>query len=404
MKILLQNRHDDLFGGVETYFKLVCDALVEKGHEVIALYTKSGKKKDTGKNGFKAFYLPNLDLEEDIYYLKTRQREIKKDIACLKSIVAQEKPDIIHLNNTDYPGQYGFLNQSAPIIQTVHDFFNCCSTVLKMLPEGVCSKPLGGSCFKNRCVSPLSIMELWRFKTKSLNRQAMKNFPRLLVATPYMKEMLIYNGFRRDKIQVMPLFVDDWGMTARPKEQIIIFVGRLAQEKGALHFVHMLKMLSCNYKAFVIGSGPQKDDCENLAGFLGLKEKVEFTGFLSRFEIKDYFAKASVVVIPSLWPEPFCLAGIEAMSCSRPVVAYDSGGISSWLSNNYNGYLVGRGDIPALALKVQMLLTNDDLAKQMGENGRKLFEEKFSKMTHLNNLILTYEDVIASRKKKKFFN
>jgi len=404
MKILLQNQYDDLLGGVETYFKLIADALIEKGHEVIAVYTKSGKKKNIRKNGYKAFYLPNLDLVENVYYSKARKKETKKDIDFLKSMVMEEKPNLIHLNNTHYPGQYSFLNKYAPIIQTVHDFFNCCNTILKMLPDNICDNPLGKSCFKNKCISPDSVMELWRFKTKCLNREAMKRFQRLLVTTPYMKEMLIYNGFQEDRIQVMPLFVEDGGIGIKNDEHIIIYVGRLAKEKGVIHFIHMLKALSSNFKAFIIGDGLQRDECENLINIMGLDNRVEFTGFLNRNEIKDYFAKASVVVIPSLWPEPFCLVGLEAMSYSKPVVAYDTGGISSWLRDNYNGYFAHRGDIPGLAHRVDSLLKNKRLAEDMGKNGRKLFEEKFSKKTHLDNLVAAYEDVISSKGvKKKIF-
>ncbi|MDD5097541.1 MAG: glycosyltransferase [Candidatus Omnitrophica bacterium] len=405
MKILLQNQYDDLLGGVETYFKLVVDALIEKGHEVVAVYTKSGKKKDIKNNGFKAVYLPNLDLTENTYYAGTQKKEIKNDINLLKSMVINEKPDLIHLNNTHYPSQYNFLNQYAPVIQTVHDFFNCCNIVLKMLPEGVCNNPLGANCFKNKCISADSIMELWRFKTKSLNRQAMKKFQRLLVTTPYMQEVLICNGFRDDKIKILPLFVEDWGMNIKSQEPVIIYVGRLAKEKGVIHFIQMLKGLSIDFKAFIIGDGPQKEECENLVKIMGLNQKVEFTGFLNRNEIKDYFAKASVVVIPSLWPEPFCLVGLEAMSCSKPVVAYDTGGISSWLKDNHNGYLVRRGDLAGLARQVEALLKNKQLAQDMGKNGRQLFESKFSKNTHLKNLIAVYEDVVLSKKaKNKFFN
>lgn len=378
MKIVLQNQYDDLLGGVETYFKLVVDALVEKGHEVIIVYTKSGKKRDIIKNGYKAFYLPNLDLEENIYYAKTRQKEIKKDIDFLKSIVIREKPNLIHLNNTHYPGQYNFLNKYAPIIQTVHDFFNCCNTVLKMLPDGICDNPLGVNCFKNKCISPVRFMELWRFKTKCLNREAMKKFQRLLVTTPYMKEVLIYNGFQEDRIQVMPLFVEDWGMNIRNDEHIIIYVGRLAKEKGVIHFIHMLKALSNNFKAFIIGDGPQRDECESLINIMGLNKRVEFTGFLNRNEIKDYFAKASIVVVPSLWPEPFCLVGLEAMSCSKPVVAYAVGGISSWLRDNYNGYLAPRGDIPGLVRRVETLLKDKGIAE-----GMEKMAENYSKKNSL---------------------
>lgn len=399
MKILLQNQYDDLLGGVETYFKLIADALMENGHEIAAVYTKSGKKRHIKKNGYRAFYLPNLDLPENIYFSKTRKDEIKRGLKLLESIVKQEKPDIIHLNNTHYPSQYSFLNRYAPVIQTVHDFFNCCNTVLKMLPDGICDDPLGISCFKNKCISPVSVMELWRFKTKYINREAMKKFQKLLVTTPYMKETLIYNGFREDNVQVMPLFVEDWGTNTISGENIIIYAGRLAKEKGVIHFIHMLKALSVNFRAFIIGDGPQREECENLASLVGLDKKVEFTGFLNRSEIKDYFAKASVAVIPSLWPEPFCLVGLEAMSCSKPVVAYSVGGITSWLRDGYNGYLVPRGDIIGLARRVEAVLNNQKASEDMGRNGRSLFVKKFSKTAHLNNLVSVYESVISFKNK-----
>ncbi|MDP8230014.1 MAG: glycosyltransferase [Candidatus Gorgyraea atricola] len=406
MKILLQNQYDDLIGGVETYFKLLINVLVEKGHEIIAIYTQSGKKNSIQKNNFKAFYLPNLDLTENTYFLKTRQKEITRDKALLKSIVIEQKPDIIHLNNTYYPSQYSFLNRYAPIVQTVHDFFNCCNTVVKMLPNRICDFPLGRDCFKNKCVSPKSVMELWRFKTRYFNREAMKRFERLLVTTPYMKGMLTCNGFQEDKVQVMPLFVEDWEINKKSNDDIIIFVGRLTKEKGATHFIHMLNALPVDFKAFIIGDGPQREECENLTNLKGLDAKVKFTGFLNRDEIKDYFSKASVVVIPSLWPEPFCLVGIEAMSYSKPAVAYNVGGISSWLRDNYNGYLAHTGDIQGLALRVEALLKNKKVAEDMGANGRLMFEEKFSKKTHFNNLLSTYESIVSARKdaRERIFN
>ncbi len=195
MKIFLQNQYDDLLGGVETYFKLVKEALLEKGHEVIAIYTQSGKKPGAANNGYKEYYLPNLDLREDIYFSKTRKKEIKKDLDFLRGLAVKEKPDIIHLNNTYYPSQYSFLRRYAPVIQTVHDFFNCCNTLVKILPDSVCSQPLGPACFKNKCVSPKSIMELWRFRNKYMNREAMKRLDKILVTTPYMKaDFLIFTN------------------------------------------------------------------------------------------------------------------------------------------------------------------------------------------------------------------
>lgn len=406
MKILLQNQYDGPLGGVETYFQLIVKALLEKGHEVIALYTFSGKKNTAQRDNFKAFYLPNLDLPEEIYYSQRRKREIKQDLHVLKSIVEKEKPDIVHLNNTYYPAQFSFLRRQAPVIQSVHDFFNCCPTLLKMFNDQTCDMPSGVGCFRKGCVSPKSERELWRFKTKYVNRQALKQFDRQLVTSGYMKEMLLRNGFEEDRIEVVPLFVEDGGLKAGIQEDAVMYAGRLTSEKGVLHFIHMLKLIKYPFKAYIIGEGPLREECENLVRFIGFEDRVTFTGFLSRQELKEYFLKSAVVVVPSLWPEPFCLVGIEAMSFAKPIVAYNAGGISSWLRDNYNGCLVERGDIKELARAVETILRNKKLALDMGENGRLLFAERFTEKNHFARLLSIYGLLVEERKsaKKSFHN
>lgn len=398
---MLQNQYDRLLGGVETYFSLLQKKLLSEGHQVITIYTFSGKKNNLISNNHKVFYLPNLDLPEDVYYSKKRSQEIKQDRLFLKSIILEEKPDIIHINNTYYPIYFSPLQRYCPIIQTVHDFFHCCNTLLRMLPETNCDRPLGMGCFERGCISPKSIRELWRFKTKYTNREAMKKFNNLLVTTQYMKKMLVSNGFREEKVTVLPLFVEDWGLRAKYSGNVITYCGRLAKEKGVLHFIQMLRLIDADFTAVIIGDGPQKEECENLAQITGLTDKIKFTGFLNREELRDYFSQSAVVVIPSLWPEPFCLVGIEAMSFSKPVVAYDVGGIPSWLKDNYNGYLLHRGDINGLAQAVATILKNRGLSQGLGENARLLFEEKFRAQTHFESLFSIYESVLPRKGKAK---
>jgi glycosyltransferase involved in cell wall biosynthesis/MoaA/NifB/PqqE/SkfB family radical SAM enzyme len=402
MRILLQNQYDNYLGGVETYFQLLVDALIEKGHEVITLYTKSGIKPSDTKKGYKAFYLPNLDLPEHDYFSKSKHAALKKDILYLNSIVVKEKPHVIHLNNTHYPRHYNFLAGRVPIVHTVHDFFHCCPALLKMLSESICQKPFGAWCFKNRCISWKSVNDLQKFKITCLNRNAMRNFKKLLVTTEFMRDTLINDGFDGDNVQELPLFIRDWEYNSDyTNDNIIVYAGRLAEEKGVSHFIHMLKALKVNYKAFIIGDGPQKEECINLVNIMGLDNIVQFTGFLSRNSIREYFEKSSVIVIPSVWPEPFCLVGIEAMACSRPVVAYGTGGISSWLSDNYNGFIAPRGDIRGLAHRVETLLKNKRLAEDMGRNGHKQFCKRFTKDKHISALLSVYESVILSKKSSK---
>ena len=54
----------------------------------------------------------------------------------------------------------------------------------------------------------------------------------------------------------------------------------------------------------------------------------------------DLLSRSAVLAIPSLWPEPFGLVGLEAAAFGVPAVGFDVGGISTWLSNDVNGRLV----------------------------------------------------------------
>jgi len=404
MKILLQNQYDGPLGGVETYFQLIVQALLSRGIEVAVVYTASGEKPFRREKNYKAYYLPNLDLDENAYYSGKRKPEIQKDLDSLEHIVKLEKPDIIHLNNTSYPGQFLKLRQYALVVQTIHDYYNCCNILLKTIGGDICPFAHGRKCFESGCVSSVSVRELWRFKVKYQNRQATKDFDKIFVASEYMKAMLCGNGFSEEKITVMPLFAEDWDKEQPvPGRNTIIYVGRLAQEKGLAHFIQMLRLISCDFEAFIIGDGPQREECENLVKVSGLDKKVKFTGFLGRNELAKYFARTNVVVVPSIWPEPFCMVGLEAMVFAKPIVAYASGGIREWLEDGHNGYLVNRGDIESLARRVEDILRDENLSGELGKNGRRLFEANFTEKAHCEKLISMYEALIAPRNKKRFF-
>ncbi len=92
-----------------------------------------------------------------------------------------------------------------------------------------------------------------------------------------------------------------------------------------------------------------------------LERGIQFVCWASNEEMSIYYRKASVLPIPSWWAEAFGIVGIEAMSNSRPVVAFRTGGIPDWLGDQETGYLVERGDIKGLADKISLLLDQEDL-------------------------------------------
>jgi glycosyltransferase involved in cell wall biosynthesis len=119
---------------------------------------------------------------------------------------------------------------------------------------------------------------------------------------------------------------------------------------------------------------------------------VEGTPFISRGELLDRLRRCYAVAAPALWEEPFGLTITEAMAAGRPVVAYDSGAAGEIIVDGVTGWVVPRGDIPALASAMERLLADEDLALRMGRAGRDRVVEKYS----VPRMVQGYLDVIQS--------
>ena len=134
----------------------------------------------------------------------------------------------------------------------------------------------------------------------------------------------------------------------------------------------------------LIGDGPQRPVWERLAADLG----VPFTslGWLRGDDRWAALRQAAVLAVPSTWPEPFGLVGLEAARFGVPTVAFDSGGVRTWLVDGVNGLLVpanagSRGFGKALA---SVLREPVRLAKLSA--GAIAASARFSKAAHLASL------------------
>ena len=95
--------------------------------------------------------------------------------------------------------------------------------------------------------------------------------------------------------------------------------------------------------------------------------------------------------------QPIATIGLEVMRYALPVVAFDAGGIKDWLLDGQNGYLVPWMDRDAFAARIEELLNNKPLAKQMGEAGLKLVSERYDFDSYIGDLEKMFATVIAEK-------
>jgi glycosyltransferase involved in cell wall biosynthesis len=129
-----------------------------------------------------------------------------------------------------------------------------------------------------------------------------------------------------------------------------LFAGRITALKGARLLADAVAdaqtRLNAPLRLIVAGEGPERAALEKRAKALNLE--ASFTGWVTGSERLALFRRSSVLAIPSVWPEPFGLVGLEAASVGVPTVAFDVGGIWEWLRDGFNGRLVNpAGGAPA---------------------------------------------------------
>jgi glycosyltransferase involved in cell wall biosynthesis len=137
----------------------------------------------------------------------------------------------------------------------------------------------------------------------------------------------------------------------------LVFVGRLTTEKQIDVILRALTKLdpALDVQFDVVGNGDQRRNLEELAGQLGLADRVRFHGHTTDEELRGFLTRASVFVIASI-AELQSIATMEAMASGLPIVAADAVALPHLVHDGENGYLFRPGDVDDLAAKINRVL------------------------------------------------
>jgi glycosyltransferase involved in cell wall biosynthesis len=119
----------------------------------------------------------------------------------------------------------------------------------------------------------------------------------------------------------------------------VLYVGRLAPEKGIAHVVRSAEA-SPRIAHAIVGDGPERAMVEAAAGRLA---NLSFLGPLEKSEVESRIAGARLVLMPSLWQEPGPLTALESLANGTPVIAYPNGGLAEYVDDSQGGLVVEEG-------------------------------------------------------------
>jgi glycosyltransferase involved in cell wall biosynthesis len=165
----------------------------------------------------------------------------------------------------------------------------------------------------------------------------------------------------------------------------LLYVGILTESKGIMVLLRAAARLikgGVRLNVTMVGKFESRSFENEVREFIsnnGLQEVVFFTGVLTGKDKVNAFRAADIFCFPTFFEaETFGLVALEAMQFGLPVVTTTWRGLPSIVRNGVNGFTVPPKNEKLFAEKLELLINNRDLAKEMGQTGRRIYEEGYT--------------------------
>jgi glycosyltransferase involved in cell wall biosynthesis len=221
-----------------------------------------------------------------------------------------------------------------------------------------------------------------------------------IAITKEMKNDLVKLGISKTKIFHLPNAIDTelfYPDNDKKEDNLLLYIGRITPVKGLHILLDALPYLQRPVRLVIIGPINDHKYYENVTRLIERENKrgknqVEYAGILPLKEVKEFYRKATMFILPSYW-EAFPMTLLEALACETPVIATPVGGVPEIIKNHETGILVPPGDPIRLAEAINFLLENEDVRLKMAREGLKLVEEKYSLESACKKLCSIYKQL-----------
>ncbi|HTP68119.1 MAG TPA: glycosyltransferase family 4 protein [Dongiaceae bacterium] len=237
-------------------------------------------------------------------------------------------------------------------------------------------------------------VEVWE-PLSSMRRRALQRATVVLAPSQTTADFVVsLQGVARERVRVLHWALDpDFDTRVAgtnsdglpkdfPRGRVILAVGRwLAAEryKGMDTLIQCMPRLLLRWpdaQLAIVGSGDDRDWLENIAKVSGVQRHVNFLTGLNYSELSACYGAAEIFALPSRG-EGFGFVYLEAMARGKPVIGGAHGGAPEVIRDGATGYLVSHGDAVQLTTSLDTLLSNPEMARQMGERGRERVQKEF---------------------------
>jgi glycosyltransferase involved in cell wall biosynthesis len=400
MRIAIVNWSRRRVGGAERYLSEVMADLAREGHQV-GLWHEVDLPTDREQiplpEGAPAWCVARLGVERALSELRAWG------------------PELVFTHIVSDPEVEAEVIRAAPAVFFAHAYYGTCisGTKTHALPTPTpCGRRFGAGCllryYPRRCggLSPLTMLRDYGRQSRRL--ELLGEYRAVVTNSAHLREEYVRHGVDPARVHTVPLPVAELpGGGAERGERgegwRLLFLGRMDPLKGGGALLDALPevaaALGVPLHVTFVGDGPARGAWERGAAAVRSRTPgltVEFTGWMEGPGLEALWERTDLLVVPSLWPEPFGLVGPEAGVRGIPAAGFAVGGIPDWLEEGVNGALAPADPPTAAGLSAAIVRALRDPDRYAAlRRGARERARRFSRERHLRALTAVFEGVLG---------
>lgn len=332
-------------------------------------------------------------------------------------IIFRERVDLIHIQHA----YVGFKKEhTLSIVLTIRDYWPICPyRTLMNDKDGCCSDqtiigifPCRLKVYREYLPSKLPHLFYSTFfapllhtldkKYKVLVREKLIQVDQLIAISDFIRNVVKRGIQLKEKdIEVLypPIVVKDFVPKKKSSKRFTFtFIGALEIHKGIMNLLKAFSSAvreNADLRLLICGDGALKPKIHRYVSLNNLSNNVKFLGKINHREVNEVYKETDVVVVPSLWPEPFGRVVMESLIAGRIVIVNPIGGLREQVDDGVNGFYANCYNPEQLKEKMLEIASHSvDEIISMGIKARDYTLKKFDKQKRIKKLLKSYEKLL----------
>lgn len=378
-------------GGEDTVLANEAALLRDHGHEVALLEAHNAATDPVGMAA-------RLRLARDTIWSRAGQ-------ALMDEALQRHRPDVVHVHNTFTRLSPAVLRtaraRGVAVVQTLHNYRLACANGLLLRDGAPCERCLDEGrvqAVRHRCYrgsaaasAVVSLSGAIHLRAGTYRGRGL----RVIVLTEFARSLLLRAGLDAAVLRVKPNFVFPPAAihsgTDAPRDRRVVFVGRLAPEKGLDLLLESWRQVAPQgWTLELIGDG------ELRTSVAALGASVRWLGWLPPAEVQARMASARFLVMASRWYEGLPMVLLEALSAATPIIVPRLGAMADVVDEGHNGLAFEAGDAASLARVLQQAMAQEPGAwRLLSEGAAATYRRRYAPEVNHQQLVEIYREAMA---------